>query len=142
MLKKIASAAVLTLAATGVYADNKVGLFFVPSADIEVSVGGGSGDDDGDGFGVYGKFDVSPSNFFELEYSAVEYDDSDLELDQIRVGFGGLIPLSNPQLSAKLLAEIINVELDAPGGGSDDDTGFGLHAGIIFAASAQFNVYG
>lgn len=94
----------------------------------------GAFDDDGDGFGVKGTFAFSDQLFFNAEYQSADYDDSNADLDQIRVGVG---INSNPaeQIVFYGLAEYINLD-----DGNDDENGFGVHAGAIFAVNEALSL--
>lgn len=101
---------------------NSVDAYYVSSG-IEVDVPGfGSADDDGDGFGVKGKFAFADQAFIAAEYQAVEYDNAG-DLDQIRAGVG-MNSDASQQAVFYGLAEFINLD-----DGSEDESGFGLHAG-------------
>lgn len=115
--------------------------YYIPSAEVEFSDGFGSGDDDGDGFGVKGRARFADQLFFTGEYQAVEYDDSELELDQLRAGVGFLSALS-PELNLIGRAEFIRVELDGPFQDSDDETGYGIHGGAEALLAPRFMVHG
>lgn len=111
--------------------------YYIPSADIEL----GGGEDDGDGFGVKGRAQFTDQLFFTGEYQAVEYDDSDLEFDQLRGGIGFFAPVS-PDVRWNVRGEFVRVETDVPGGGSDDETGFGVHGGLEALLTPRFSVHG
>lgn len=115
--------------------------YYIPSADLEISDGGFGGEDDGDGFGVKGSARFAEQLFFTGEYQAVEYDDSELELDQLRAGVG-FVSAATPELNLIGRAEFIHVELDGPLQDSDDETGFGIHGGAEAMLSPQFMVHG
>lgn len=118
-----------------------VDAYYIPNADLEISDATGSAKDDGDGFGLKGRFLVSEQLFIAAEYQAVEYDDSELELDQLRVGVGFTMPI-NITLNFVGQVEYINAETDAPGVSSESDDGFGVHAGLEAALAPQFSLYG
>lgn len=118
-----------------------VDVFYIANADLEISESGLSAKDDGDGFGFKGRFQVADQFFIAAEYQAVEYDDSRLELDQLRAGLGWASAI-NPMLNFVGQAEYIRAELDAPGAGSDNENGFGIHAGLEAALAPQFTVHG
>ncbi|MHA7833105.1 MAG: outer membrane beta-barrel protein [Algiphilus sp.] len=111
--------------------------YYIPSADIEL----GGGEDDGDGFGVKGRAQFADQLFLTGEYQAVEYDDSELEFDQLRGGVGFFAPLG-PDVQWNARAELVRVELSVPGAGSDDETGFGVHGGLEAMLTPRFSVHG
>jgi len=115
---------------------NHIDGYYIPSADIEVG-----GEDDGDGFGVKGRAQFADQLFFTGEYQAVEYDDSELELDQLRGGIGFFAPLS-PDVHWNVRGEFVRVETDGPFQDSEDDTGFGVHGGIEALLTPRFSVHG
>jgi hypothetical protein len=118
-----------------------VDAYYIPKADLEVSEAGFTGDDDGDGFGLRGRFNATEQVFISAEYQAVEYDDSSLELDQLRVGAGYILPI-NTTLNFVGQVEYISAETDGPGISSETDDGFGVHAGLEAALAPQFSLYG
>lgn len=129
------SAALIPGVAMSAKGSGAIDVYYVPSADIEVDIDGiGEFEDDGDGFGVKGRFDVAPQFFIAGEYQAVEYDDSNGELDQIRGGLGYRFNRRSPFY---LLGEIINID-----DGEDDETGFGVHLGVDAAVAPALNLYG
>ena len=115
--------------------------YYIPSAEFEISEGGASADDDGDGFGVKGRARFADQLFVTGEYQAVELDDSELEIDQLRAGVG-FTSAVNPALNLIGRAEFIQVELDGPFLDSDDESGFGIHGGAEAMLTPQFMVHG
>lgn len=92
------------------------------------------GDDDGTGFGARGWFGFG-GPFAHFEYQAVTLDDSDLDVNELRIG-GGMSGEMNRQVHLFGKAEYIDL-------GSDLDLdGFGVHGGVKFIASPQFNLTG
>lgn len=115
--------------------------YYIPSAELEISDAGISGEDDGDGFGVKGRARFADQLFFTGEYQAVEYDDSELELDQLRAGVGFSSAVS-PELNLIGRAEFVQVEVDSPFQDSEDETGYGVHAGAEAMLAPQFMAHG
>lgn len=111
--------------------------YYIPSADIEL----GGGEDDGDGFGVKGRAQFADQLFLTGEYQAVEYDDSELEFDQLRGGVGFFAPLS-ADVQWNVRGEIVRFETDSPFSDSDDETGFGVHGGLEALLTPRFSVHG
>lgn len=126
MYTRIAASAVLLLSSNAALAAGPfLDLYYVPSAEIEVTFPGfGSGNDDGDGFGFKG---MVPADTIAVtaEYQTVSYDDSGLDNDQLRLGIG----LIGPTTSGVFI-EYIDSSLD-----DASADGFGLHgrlAGPMF----------
>lgn len=69
-----------TMAAQG---NNYVDGYFVLS-----ELDAGPADDDGEGFGVKGAFQITPKVFLTGEFQSVDYDDFNIDVDQIRLGAG------------------------------------------------------
>ncbi len=118
-----------------------VDAYYIPRADLELSDATGSAEDDGDGFGLKGRFLVSEQLFIAAEYQAVEYDDSNIELDQVRVGLGLGLPI-NTALRFVGQVEYVDVEVDTPGFSSEGEDGFGVHGGLEAVLSPQFSLHG
>ena len=99
---------------------------------------GGGNDDSGTGFGVRGWGMVNPNWFIHGEYEATTLDDSDLKIDQIRVG-GGYVSEMSPGTMWLAKAEYVSFGFDdfVP-----DQSGFGVHGGIILMADQPFSVMG
>lgn len=92
------------------------------------------GDEDGDGFGVKGMGRISDLAFVYGEYQAVDYDDSNGEVDQLRAGLGyTFLRQQNMDLYGKL--ELVHLDY-----GNEDDTGFGAHAGASFAVAPALDL--
>jgi hypothetical protein len=109
--------------------------YYIPSANVDFSSPLSSGDDDGDGFGVKGEFNFANYWLFNGQWQTTSYDDSDADIDDLRVGFGATT--QGPFRFAGI-AEYIRAELD-----DDDADGFGIHGrgtadlGDMFQAFAQ-----
>lgn len=135
MRKQLVAAATL-LAASGMAhaeAPGHFDLFFVPSAKFDVTIPGfGSLDDDGDGFGIKGQIPVGETMVLLGEYQGVTYDDTDIDVDQLRIGLG-----SFGESGGGFYAEYASIDLD----GSEAD-GIGLHLRLSGAPSDAVTVYG
>lgn len=110
-----------------------IDLYFVPSAKLEYTDPGlGTFSDSGTGFGIKGL--VPASEFFAItgEYQATNYDDSDIDVDQLRVGIG----LTGPTTSG-LYVEYIAATVD-----DLDEDGFGLHLRLAGRPSDAASFYG
>ncbi|MGQ0529230.1 MAG: outer membrane beta-barrel protein [Panacagrimonas sp.] len=126
------SFAVPAIAQTG---NNYIDGFFVLNSEIDFEPGG---DDDGNGFGLKGAFQVHKSIFLTGEYQGVEYDDSNADLDQIRLGaaFGPGAGAASEGIYGR--AQYIDLDLD----GADDQDGFGGHVGYALPVNKQFHLHG
>jgi len=125
----LAALLMLPVAAQAVDGGGHLDIYFVPSAKLDVTVpGSGSGSDDGTGFGIKGLGRGAGSQIaFTGEFQSTDYDDSDISLDQLRLGVG----LAGATTSGIYL-EYINLDID-----SSKATGFGLHGRL-----AGENLYG
>ncbi len=108
------------------------GFFAVSEIDV------GPFDDDGTGFGLKGAFQVADQAFLSAEYQSIEYDDTDTEIDEIRLG--GLIGPGAGSKNEGIYGQLEYVNLDFDGG--DDQDGFGGHVGYSLPLSKEFRVYG
>ena len=129
----IAAVAACAFAAPAISAqgNNFVDGYFVIS-DIDAG-----GSDDGDGFGVKGAGQVTDRIFFTGEYQSVEYDDSNADLDQFRLGagFGPGMGSSGEGIYGRV--EYVNVDLD-----SEDEDGLGGTVGYALPLNKQFRLHG
>ena len=129
----LSAAPFATMAATA----KSVGNLDIYYTDAEVEVTGG--DDDGDGFGVRGAGKISDQAFVFGEYQKNEYDDSNLELQQIRAGLGYLFSTSDT-LDLYGKASFLNFDAEA-GGSSEDDNGWGVHGGVSFVVTPAIRLF-
>ena len=122
-----------TVLADDSYSNGWIRGFLTPHAEVDVDAGlGGSGSDDGDGFGFAAELPIAQKAVLTAELSQVEYDDSSLEADNLRLG-GGLV---GPSGSGVFL-EYTQLELD----GSEFD-GPSIHARLGGAVRDGFGAYG
>jgi len=90
------------------------------------------GKDDGTGFGARGWFGFG-GPFAHFEYQTVTLDDSDIDVNELRLG-GGLSGEINRQFEVFGKAEYLDF-------GSDLELdGFGVHGGVKLAASPQVQI--
>lgn len=106
---------------------------YIVSTELDI----GPADDDGDGFGLSGTFRVGDQAFIDAEYQSAETDDFDIEIDQIRLGLGFHSMESTAGLTFYGQGEYLQFEADG-----DDEDGFGLHGGLLLAATEQLRFKG
>lgn len=110
-----------------------VDVYYVPSAKLDVTVPNvGSGDDDGDGFGVRGMGRVSDEVAFTGEYQSNGYDDSGLDVDQLRLGVGLI-----GKTTSGVFIEYVDFDFDG-----ERADGFGLQARLAGQSSAAVGLHG
>lgn len=109
-----------------------VDVYFVPSANLDVTGPGGSVDDDGDGFGFRGLGLVSDEVALTAEFQSVEYDDFEVEADQLRFGVGLI-----DKTTSGVFIEYVDADID----GNEAD-GFGLHGRLARQVSDTVLLYG
>ncbi len=115
----------------------EVGLYYIPSSRLEGSGSGNSATFDGHGYGIQGTAFVAPIWFLNGRYQQANHDNSgvDLDLDDLRLGGGVLVP----HLPLYAGVEYVRMKFsDTAGGGSDAESGFGVHAGA-FAQLQSFS---
>lgn len=113
-------------------------LYYIPQANLDVTVPGfGSGDDDGDGFGgnLYLPLGATQNFVITGEYQTVEYDETEIELDQFRVGGGFQAPAG--MLSWAVLGEYVNADFD-----DAEMDGLGVHARLTAPVADRARIYG
>lgn len=114
--------------------NGNVDVYFVPSSELEVVIPGfGSATDDGDGFGVKGEL-TSGVILFNGEYQSTSYDDSDVDVSNLRLGVG-VQTESNPHFGAYV--EFVSTDFD-------DATadGFGLQGRVKYNVNDSFELVG
>lgn len=120
-------------------------IYYSPSTDIEVKVpNAGKADDDGDGWGgkVFLPFGYNGNFVVTAEYDGNSYDDSDMDMDQFRIGGGW--QTGTDLLSGGIFGEYISnsMEYPVPGGRYDfDSDGYGVHARISGKAADRVRLY-
>ncbi len=137
-MKKVIGGCLLALSAglsTSVYAGGSVALAYIPESNIEIDSDFGSGDVDGDGFSFQASFDITKSVFLYGDYFDREFEGNGESLDWKtgRLGVAFLIPNSPVWIGANL--ESIEIGFD---GGSEDETGFGIRAGLRLPVGERF----
>lgn len=110
-------------------------VFYVANSKLDVGPS-----DDGDGFGGRITIPFHGSGFrIHGEYQSTTLDDSDIDIDQLRLGGAWMSP---GPMRFGVVGEYAKIKLDIPGAGSGDADGFGLHARGEFNPSEQFQLYG
>lgn len=94
---------------------------------VDLDVGGGF-DVDGDGFGLGGSFEIGDDWFGFINYSSIGFD-FNVDLTQWQAGAGWHTGMSDNTDFYAALA-YVSAEVDAPGFGSADDSGYGVAVGI------------
>ncbi len=90
-------------------------------------------DVDGDAFGINGSFAVSDSIHLFGEYQTAELD-FNVDLNLLEAGLGYRVPISDTMDIVGRLA-YVNIEVEPPGGPSDDENGYGIGVGLRGAMS-------
>ena len=120
-------------------AGNAVDVFYIPSADFEISSGGTSIGLDGDGFGAQGAFRVSDFVRVGVEYQTVEMD-VPIDITQLRFTLGGALPLSSSILFSADLG-YIDTDIETSMGDISGDGPMG-HIGLVMKPSDQVEIFG
>lgn len=113
-------------------------------ADSETElVGIGRADDEGDGAGAKAQLDLGGLHITG-EYQSVDYDDTEIELDQARIGIA-IGPGAGNGGGFYGGAEYVNFSFDYPGIADDeeeDQDGFGGHIGYAIPLAPIVRLYG
>lgn len=113
-------------------------------ADSETElVGIGRAEDEGDGAGLKAQLDLG-GVFLSGEFQSVEYDDTEIQLDQARVGIA-LGPGAGNGGGFYGGAEYVNFSFDYPEVADEDEEdqdGFGGHIGYAIPLSEMVRLYG
>lgn len=103
-----------------------------------VSVDDSAGDFDGDVWGISGSWQFHDMAFAYGGYEMGDYD-FDIDTDAFEVGLGLAFPVGQT-VDFALGAGYVDVSVDLPGFGSDDDNGYSAFAGIRAGFGGAFQV--
>ncbi len=106
--------------------------------EVELDVGAGF-DVDGDGFALGGSVEFGPQFFGFVSYSDIGFD-FDVDLSQLQVGVGWKTDVSESS-AFFARAAYVQAEVDVPGFGSEDESGYGLGVGIRSNVSPLIELY-
>lgn len=103
-----------------------------------VSIDDSEGDLDGDTWGLNGSWQFHDMVFAFAGYEFGDYD-FDIESDTFEVGLGLAFPMGE-QVDLAAGAGFVDVSVDVPGFGSEDDDGYNVFAGIRAGLGEAFQV--
>jgi hypothetical protein len=107
--------------------------------EVDLDIGGGP-DVDGDGWALGGSFEFGEDFFGFVSYADTGFDFS-VDLTQLQVGIGWKMDVSdNTNFFAR--AAYVDAEIDAPGFGSFDESGYGVGIGIRSNVTDLIELYG
>lgn len=110
-----------------------VDIYYVPKTDLDVNIPGfGSGSDSGNGFGIRGLIPTSPTFALTGEYQGTSYDDSGIDVSQLRLGVGFIGPSTSGVFIEYNSADLDDANAD----------GFAIHARLAGNASPTLQLYG
>ena len=107
--------------------------------EVDFDLGGGA-DFDGDGWGLGGSVEFGGNYFGYVSYSDIGLDFS-VDLTQLQLGLGWFTEISQ---TTSVFARVgyIEAEVDAPGFGSEDESGYGVGVGIRSNVTDLIELYG
>lgn len=113
-----------------------VDIYYIPSAELDVDIPGfGTISDDGDGFGIKTMIPVAEQAVLTGEYQSAGYDDSGIDISQLRLGVG----IAAPSGSGAFV-EYISVDTEELTGSKTD--GFGIHGRLARGGNGEIGIYG
>lgn len=140
MLRKIHGLILLVLAAPAMAADISYNFIEAGYQEIDIDVGfSGGGDIDGDGFGIGGSFELNENWFIAASYASADFDFG-VDLDQLSVGAGYHVPISdNADFYGAL--SFVRAEVSA-GDFSEDEDGYAATIGLRGMVGERFELNG
>lgn len=106
---------------------------------VDLDVGGGS-DVDGDGFAIGGAFEINDEFFITAGYAKADFD-FNVDFTTLQAGLGWRTDLTDTTDFFSTLS-YVNGEVDAPGFGSFDDSGFGISIGLRSNINDNVELFG
>ncbi|SEQ29343.1 hypothetical protein SAMN04488038_105159 [Solimonas aquatica] len=119
-----------------------VDLYYIPQTKLEATdaFSGLTADDDGDGFGARITAPLANTGLrFNAEYQSSKLSDSDIDVDQLRIGGSWMTP---GPVRFGAVGEYIDLTLDANGNGKSELTGFGVHGRVEVDLPPMLSLYG
>ena len=106
---------------------------------VDLDLGGGL-DVDGDGYALAGSFEIGENMFGFASYSDTGFDFS-VDLTQLQLGLGWRTGLTD-NTDFFVRAAYVEADIDAPGFGTFDESGYGLGIGVRGNVSDLIELYG
>lgn len=116
--------------------------YYIPQTRVEVkdAFTGASDHDDGDGFGARLTVPIGPTGLrFNGEYQASSLKDSDLDVDQLRLGATWMTP---GPVRIGAVGEYIKLTLDGHSAGKSEPDGYGVHGRVEIDLPPMLSFYG
>lgn len=119
-----------------------IDLYYIPQTRVEVTeaISGISDHDDGDGFGGRITVPIGPTGLrLNGEYQASSLSDSNLDVDQLRLGGTWMTP---GPVRVGAVGEYIRLTLDAHSNGKSTPDGYGVHGRVEVDLPPMLSFYG